>query len=343
MWTDKNFIIFFSAGNYNSSSTRTASYAVAKNIVTVGATESGFGNGSTSYSNPGSNAGNNPENMAYFSSHGPSAEGLMKPNLATTGGHYIWSADNIDGGSGCHTGMEYMGGTSMSTPICAGITALIRQYFVEGFYPTGSPNPTDTLSPSGALMKAMLINGTRNMSGSYTISDVNNSGHQDAPSNGQGWGQVVLDDCMYFSDSYGTDSRKLWLIDQRTGLSTSGASDVYTLSTGPSTTEPLKIVLSYSDYPGSPAAGTSGVNDLNLVVEIGGNTYLGNFFASSGARSTTGGSADQINRDEVVWLNPVPDTDFIVRVNAGAIRTSPQPYALVITGDVYQGDPNTAP
>ncbi len=345
MWNNPNFLIFFAAGNDNSSPgvARVATYNTAKSMVSVGATESGFGSGSTSYSNPGTSTNSDPENMAEFSSHGPTDEGLLKPNVSVPGGWYIWSADNVDGGSLCHTGMESMGGTSMACPTCAGMTALIRQYFVEGFYPSGAANSSDGFSPSGALMKAMLINGTRNMSGSYTIDATDNSGHQDAPSNGQGWGRVVMDDCMYFDDTWGTDIRKLYIVDETTGFSSSGQVHNYFLNTGSSTEEPLKVVLSYSDYPGSPAVGTPGVNDLNLEVTIAGNTYLGNNFASSGARSVTGGSIDQINRDEVVWLNPIPGEALIITVNATSINTSPQPYALVVTGDVTSGSPNSRP
>jgi len=46
----------------------------------------------------------------------------------------------------------------MATPAVAGASALIRQYFTDGFYPTGSPSVAHKLTPSGALMKAMLAN-----------------------------------------------------------------------------------------------------------------------------------------------------------------------------------------
>ncbi|MCK5833764.1 S8 family serine peptidase [bacterium] len=345
MWDYKDFLIFFAAGNDNSSTpvARVASYGVAKNIVTVGATESGSGWNYETWTNPGSDEGNDPENMAEFSSHGPTDEGLMKPNVCTPGGWYIFSADNIDGGSSCHTGMTFMGGTSMATPICAGMTALIRQYFMAGYYPTGDAVSGDALTPSGALMKAMLILGTRNMTGSWTISATNNSGHQDAPSNGQGWGRVVLDDCMYFNDSYGSDTRKLWLQDVSSGFTSTGQTHTYWLNTGTSTTENFKVVLSFTDYPGSPAVGTSGVNDLNLSVTVDGNAYKGNVFASSGSRSITGGSYDGIDRDEVVWLDPIPNSLVEITVTANVIRTSGQTYALAVAGDISEGEPNATP
>ncbi len=345
MWNSKSFLVMFANGNENNDTppTPAADYNCAKNIVSVGASESGSGWGYTTWNNPGSNSGNNPENMAEFSTHGPTGDGLMKPNLATPGGWYIFSADNVDGGSSCHSGMEYMGGTSMACPTCAGMTALIRQYFMEGYYPSGSATPADAFTPTGALMKAMLLLGTRNMTGSYTIDDLGNSGHQDAPSNGQGWGRVVLDDCMFFDDGYGTDTRKLWVHEESPGFNASGQNDVYTIYTGSSVTEPIKVVLSFTDYPGNPAAGTPNVNDINLTVDISGNTYKGNVFAASGARSITGGSYDEIERDEIVWLDAIPNETMTITISSFAIRTSPQPYALTVAGDIYINSPPETP
>ena len=39
--------------------------------------------------------------------------------------------------------------------------ALVRQYFVEGWYPEGRKVAEDALVPSSALLKAMLINSGR--------------------------------------------------------------------------------------------------------------------------------------------------------------------------------------
>lgn len=57
-------------------------------------------------------------------------------------------------------GWDAMRGTSMATPIVAGSLLLIRQYFVEGWYPSGAPNSTLSYTPSGPLMKAVLLGGS---------------------------------------------------------------------------------------------------------------------------------------------------------------------------------------
>lgn len=50
-----------------------------------------------------------------------------------------------------------MRGTSMATPIVAGGLLLIRQYFTEGWYPSGAANSSRSYIPSGPLMKAVLL------------------------------------------------------------------------------------------------------------------------------------------------------------------------------------------
>lgn len=46
----------------------------------------------------------------------------------------------------------------MATPVAAASATLLRQYFMEGFYPTGLRTSADAFTPTGALVKAMLIN-----------------------------------------------------------------------------------------------------------------------------------------------------------------------------------------
>ena len=51
----------------------------------------------------------------------------------------------------------------MSTPLVAGGAALLRQYFLEGFYPSGGANPGDAHQPSGALLKAVMLGGAEHL------------------------------------------------------------------------------------------------------------------------------------------------------------------------------------
>ncbi len=329
-WDHKDLLMFRSAGNDNSESPPDSvnSPATAKNIVTVGATESGAGS-STSWANPGSTSNNELIDVAVFSSHGPTKEGQLKPEILAPGGWYIWSADSDGNLSTNNNGITYMGGTSMSCPTAAGFAAIVRQYFSKGWYPSGTENSGDSLYPSAALIKAMMINSTRNSPGHYSIDNIDHFGSQNAPSYGQGWGRITLADAIYFNG----DVRDLEIYDIAPGFSSSGEYLEYIFKTGSSTDEYTKIVLTYTDYPAGVSPSTVIVNDLNLTVIESGNTYFGNVF-NTDARSITGGLYDDKNVTEVVWLDATPNSFISVRIDAEAINNGPQPYAIVITGDI---------
>lgn len=329
-WDHKDIIMFRSAGNSNNDAPADSvnSPATAKNIVTVGASESGSGT-ITSWTNPGGGSRNELLDVAEFSSHGPTREGQMKPELMGTGGWYIFSA-NSDGNLGSNNNdITYMGGTSMSTPTVAGFGALVRQYFTEGWYPTGTLNGPDAFTPSGALIKAMMVNATRNSPGNYSTSTLANSGQQNAPSMGQGWGRVTMSDAIYFAG----DTRDLLVYDETTGFASADDYDEYTFFTGPSTDEYIKIVLTWTDYPAGTSPAIVVVNDLDLTVFTDMGTYNGNMFGDN-ARSIESEDRDSLNVTEVVWLDPIPNSSVTVRVTAENIPNPSQPYALVITGDI---------
>ena len=54
-------------------------------------------------------------------------------------------------------------GTSMSAPIVAGAALLVREYFVRGFFPTGAATRANSLEPSAALVKAMIVNSAQKL------------------------------------------------------------------------------------------------------------------------------------------------------------------------------------
>ncbi|MDD3804201.1 MAG: S8 family serine peptidase, partial [bacterium] len=327
-WRNKDYMMFRSAGNSNLDRDSVNTPATAKNIVCVGATESGFGSATTTWAVNGGATRNELNDVAEFSSHGPTKEGMMRPDVCGSGGWYIWSVDSDGNLASNNAGITYMGGTSMSTPTTAGFGALVRQYFTEGWYPSGAKNAADAIAPSGALIKAMIINSTRNSNGAYSISTINNTGTQSAPSQGQGWGRATMADAIFFAG----DVRDLKVWDITSGFTSAGQYHEYTITTGPSTTEYTKIVLTWVDYPANTGVTSLVVNDLNLTVTVNGNTYLGNVFGTT-ARSITGGSADTKNVTEVVWLDATPGQTITIRVTAAAVPYGPQPYALVATGD----------
>ena len=94
--------------------------ASCKNTLSVGATlNAGFGLGS--------------RYVASFSSRGPTSDNRMKPEVVAPG----YALDSAKcGHSDCNTkeAQSLKSGTSMAAPVVAGAAALVRQYFVEGWY-----------------------------------------------------------------------------------------------------------------------------------------------------------------------------------------------------------------
>ncbi|GFH18726.1 MAM domain-containing protein, partial [Haematococcus lacustris] len=57
-----------------------------------------------------------------------------------------------------------LGGTSMASASATGAATLVRQYFTDGYYPTGARVRSNAFNPSASLLKAMLVASTTNMS-----------------------------------------------------------------------------------------------------------------------------------------------------------------------------------
>ena len=75
-------------------------------------------------------------------------------------GYALDSALSNSGGDCSVKEKSYLkAGTSMAAPLVAGIGAIVRQYFVEGYYPCGEKGCGDTIYPSGSLVKAVIVNG----------------------------------------------------------------------------------------------------------------------------------------------------------------------------------------
>jgi subtilisin family serine protease len=300
MWDHPEFLLVFAAGNNGPAFASVASPATAKNVLAVGAT------------NHGSSAGS----LATFSSLGPTHDGRIKPDVTAPGANII-SADNDNDTATYNCSGRSMSGTSMACPTAAGLAALVREYYVKGYYPTGTATPANSLTLSAALLKATLIAAARAMESELIP----------PPSDQQGWGRLLLDDALFFP----RDGRKLFAEDAVERFVSSGdPPDLYDIEILNSA-EPLQVVLAWTDYPSNPAASVNLVNDLNLeVTSPSGDIYLGNVF--SGGASVTGGSADILNNVEVVRIESPETGSWTVRVHPHAIPQPTQGYGLVATG-----------
>jgi hypothetical protein len=302
IWSHPEMLIVFNTGNLGSvGATPRSSLSApgsAKNTLQVGGTRM---------------LANDDDTLAAFTLFGPTRDGRIKPDL-------VAPARVIAGTRGACELSEQLG-TSWASPAVAGAAALVRQYFTDGFYPSGAANANNRLTPSAALLKATLIASARPAT---RRGDVVTNGVVPAlptPSHEQGWGFPVLDDALYFAG----DTRKLRVVDvpPDNGLAQGQSSSVrVNVNAG----TPFKAVLVWTDPPGH-IAGISDttpqlVNDLDLQVATASGTHLGN------------GTLDRLNNVEVVSL-PTPSAGaYTITVNAHALGFGTrQSYALVLTGD----------
>ncbi len=300
MWDHPDFLLLFAAGNGGPGGSTIGSPATAKNVVAVGATAHGVSSGT----------------LASFSSRGPTHDGRIKPDVTAPGVGVV--SANADGNVTTNNcGTQALSGTSMACPTTAGFAALVREYYERGFYPNGSATPPDALVPSAALLKATLIASAVPMENLVTP----------PPSDEQGWGRILVDDALYFPG----DRKRLFVEDVTPGFAAPADPAEARIVRIIGSSEPLRVVLPWTDYPSTPVALTNLVNDLDLEVESPtGTIYRGNVLVNG--VSVTGGTADALNNVEVVNVDNPETGDWIVRVSPAAVPQPDQPFALVVTG-----------
>src|SRR3989454_527429 len=219
-------------------------------------------------------------------------------------------------------------GTSYATPAAAAAAAIIRQYFTDGWYPSGAPVAANSISPSAALVRAILIASGQQVTGTGTV---RRSLTDTWPNNEQGFGRVLLSKVLPIAAA--GDTFRTQVVDGTAGLLT-GDDATYTFHIA--TPGPVKFVLTWNDYPGTIGAAKALVNDLDLQVTApNGAVYRGNHFAPfAQGQSLTDGTFDTTNVEEAVILKTAIAGDWSVRVIASNVAVGPQPFALVATGNI---------
>ena len=314
---NQEYTILFTTGNSGPGGNTCGSPGTAKNVISVGAAENVHPFGGADGCGVADSGADSANDMIAFSSRGPCDDGRKKPEIVgpgthDTGGVFQASLANPPGSgngaaSGCFNAIGVCGGpggsnffplgqqwytassgTSHSCPAVAGTAALIRQDFI---------NQGLTL-PSPALIKALIMNSARYMTG---------VGANDTLwSNSQGMGEVNLN--SYF-DIFDSDH----ILRDEVDLFTASGQQVTVAGTVSDTSKPFRVTLAWIDPPG-PTSGNAFVNNLDLEVTVGGNTYLGNVF--TGAFSRPGGTADIRDNAESVFIPAGVSGSFEVRVIA---------------------------
>ncbi|WP_110514983.1 S8 family serine peptidase [Herpetosiphon llansteffanensis] len=321
--------------------------ATAKNVITVGASESPRPTGGyTSLpwlllsfcfaTEPilSDTLSDDANGMAAFSSRGPTDDGRIKPDLVAPGTNIVSTRSYGSGAStlwGVHEtngNYVYSGGTSMATPLVAGTVALIREWLA-----------TEGLSnPSAAVIKSIALNTTVDIAPGQYGTGVTQEIPYNRPNSVAGWGRSNL---SFITKAAPYD---LWVDDHAAGLSTGQTVSYNHTTSQPLTvltnTQPLRVMLNWTDPPASLAAAQQLVNDLDLVV-IGpdGTRYYGN-------NQSTG---DRTNNLEGVIINTPQLGAYQIEVNAHNVPIASQAYGLAVAGPLRESNgggtptPTTAP
>ena len=188
MWNHPDFLVVFACGNHALGGVGTmGSPSTAKNGMATGGTYNGQ---SAIY-------------LSDISAWGPTDDGRIKPDVVFPGAS-IQSARNDKNVTTNNCGTAGMTGTSMTAPGVSGMALLTREYFMNGWYPTGAPVPANGFTPTAALLKAMLVNSA--VAIQY---DAEGRTDHDPLGHEQGWGRVLLDNALHFAG----DNRGLWVAD----------------------------------------------------------------------------------------------------------------------------------
>ena len=339
---NQEYTVVFAAGNTGPGAGTISPPGTAKNVITVGAAESVQAFGGADQCLIADASADNANDLYNFSGHGPTSDGRRKPELVAPGTHVTggvfqagptppaagqanacFDGSGVCGGTGAQPGGFFFpagqqwytasNGTSVSVPAVAGACALVRQYFVN----------QGQNAPSPAMTKAALMNSARYLTGA-------NAGDT-LWSAGQGMGEINL------GSFFNLFSVPTILRDQTAADTFNATGQTRTFSGNVAdSAKPFRVTLAYTDAPGS-TTGSAFVNNLDLEVAIGGQTYRGNVF--SGSLSAAGGTADGVDNAESVLLPAGVTGPFVVKViatniagdgvpgNADALE---QDFALVI-------------
>lgn len=259
----------------NSYATVLMGYQSAKNIITAGRSENAYVIGNSS-------------------SSGPVKDGRLKPEIIALGGNVISTRGQFSVGNAYFAST----GTSMSAPAIVGGLALLNERYRQ---------LNSNQLPTGALMKALLLNGARDMG-------------TPGPDFRHGYGIMHLENSLRMLEARTYSQRS---------VGQSGVQD--TVISLPVGVAQLKVLLYWHDPAASVLAAKTLVNDLDLQVIGPGGTVLPLVLSSDPAQVTNAAiqDTDRTNNSEQVVINTPTPGNYTIRVRGYDVSVNaPQIYAV---------------
>ncbi len=277
--------------------------AWAKNVVSVGGI---YHYGTSGFDDDRWNGGG---------SHGPAADGRIKPDLA----HYydaIFTTSNAG-----NTSYTNFTGTSAAAPITAGHFGIFYQMWHNSLFDNPAGSTVFESRPHMTTARAMMINTAEQWDMTLPGSDIRRE-HQ-------GFGRASLTNIYALSE-------KMLVIDE-TDVLTEFETKTYFVPVVTGMTDPLKITMVYADPMGNPASQIATVNNLDLKVTApDGSVYWGNagLGIGGGMWSQPGGEPNLVDTVENVFIeNPMAGV-WRIEVTATALNQD----ARTETPDVIDAD-----
>ena len=266
-----------------------------------------------------------PDSIAAFSSRGRCDDFRMKPDIVAPGTDILSLKSGLaplnkfhGGYAGFGDAYAFLSGTSMSAPIVSGAAAIVREYY---------KNKKKFPSPSAALIKATLINGTRKLKGmsALHLSDM-------IPNPNQGYGMLDLSMTIPNEKNMFHLEYRDSLQDASVSVSITGQEYAVRFRTKQITW--IRACLSYTDFPVRSIQ-----NNLDLLMdyEPTREKWSGNIGINADDKFVSR-KEDSTNNMEIIRIETAQPGLYTVKVFARNLPKGKQNFALVIT----TGDMNVA-
>jgi len=278
-----------------------------------------------------------PEGMMAISSRGPTEDGRIKPDLIAIGSSVLSTKscladDRRRWGVSPDPAYMFAGGTSMATPHVSGAAAIVRQYLAllkskEESRKKWRKKVKD-LSPTAALIKAVLINGARRINGQYNPAQNDAEDHSPdsqgrIPNHSQGFGRLDLEQSLF-----PPAPTSMEIFDGHRVSANEQREYQFLVQNG---TVPFEATLVWTDSPDKRL-----VNDLTLIIHTpDGREFHGNFTDAQ----SPGSNIDHKNNVEKIIIETPATGIYRIDVRGDNVpRNAPggrgQDYALVVSADL---------